>query len=107
MLVLVNILYDEVMSTEIDDDGEMRDRLIEFSIMYELFCVPDARILTCRWRTICTLRFRTFWCVDGSVAVLRPAYAVVYIFMYVAGSFWLVSSLILIRGLLIAVKEWF
>ena len=43
---MVNILYDGEISSKIDDDVEMRDRLIGISIVYEMFCVPDARRLT-------------------------------------------------------------
>ena len=73
-----DILYDGEMSSKIDADVEMRDRLIEISIVYEMFCVPDARRLTYRLRTVCALRIHTFRYVCGSLSVLRAAYAMVY-----------------------------
>ena len=70
--------YDGVMSSKIDADVEMRDRSIKILIVYEMFCVPDARRLTCRWRTICAPRIHTFMYIYGSLSVLRTVYALVY-----------------------------
>ena len=94
-------MYDGEMSSKIDADVEMRDRLIEISIVYEMFFVPDARRLTYRLRTVCALRIHT-------LSVLRATYAMVYSLMYKDWIFCCqCPTLIVIKVLPIAVRELF